>query len=194
MIKPEILLKQAFNALYPISEDEWQSFALHWHPFKAKRKEILTFTGEQEKYLYFILDGVQRIYYYDEQGREATLVFCYQPSFGGVLDSLMLQNPSKYFFETLTASSFLRIKGEELLKMIEEKKELGIAVRNGIMLSFSGILERLVELQCFTSEEKFRKLLERSPHILQIVPHKYLANYLGIDSTNFSKMINKIKI
>jgi hypothetical protein len=55
-------------------------------------------------------------------------------------------------------------------------------------------LQRLAELQCFSSEEKFRSLLQRSPHILQLVPHKYLANYLGIDATNFSKFINRIRI
>ncbi len=67
-------------------------------------------------------------------------------------------------------------------------------IRKGITGAMSGLLERLTELQCFSSEEKFRKLLQRSPHILQLVPHKYLANYLGIDATNFSKMINRIKI
>ena len=62
------------------------------------------------------------------------------------------------------------------------------------MLAFSGVMLRLVELQSFSSEEKFRTLMRRSPHILQLVPHKYIANYLGIDPTNFSKLINSVKI
>lgn len=61
-------------------------------------------------------------------------------------------------------------------------------------MALSGVLERIMELQCFTSEQKFKQLLTRSPHILQLVPHKYLANYIGIDATNFSKLINKTKI
>jgi hypothetical protein len=67
-------------------------------------------------------------------------------------------------------------------------------VRLGLTHSLAGVLERLVELQCFSSEEKFRQLLRRSPHILQLVPHKYLANYLGIEATNFSKLLNRVKI
>jgi hypothetical protein len=51
-----------------------------------------------------------------------------------------------------------------------------------------------VELQCFSSEEKFKALLRRSPHILGLVPHKYLADYLGINATNFSKLLNSIRI
>ncbi|MFN3381588.1 MAG: Crp/Fnr family transcriptional regulator, partial [Runella zeae] len=42
--------------------------------------------------------------------------------------------------------------------------------------------------------DRFRCLLQRSPHILQLVPHKYLANYLGMDATNFIKLINKVRM
>jgi hypothetical protein len=31
--------------------------------------------------LYFVIEGVQRVYYFDDQSREATLVFTYAPSF-----------------------------------------------------------------------------------------------------------------
>jgi hypothetical protein len=63
-----------------------------------------------------------------------------------------------------------------------------------ITIAMSGILERVAELQCFSSEAKFKILLQRSPHILQLVPHKYLASYIGIDATNFSKLINRVRI
>ena len=65
-------------------------------------------------------------------------------------------------------------------------------IRKGLTAETSGVLERLVELQCYTSEQRFRKLLQRSPHVLQLIPHKYLANYLGMNPTNFSKLMNKI--
>jgi hypothetical protein len=51
--------------------------------------------------------------------------------------------------------------------------------------ALKGVLERVVELQCFTAEEKFRGLLKRSPHVLNLIPHKYLASYLGIDASTF---------
>jgi hypothetical protein len=60
--------------------------------------------------------------------------------------------------------------------------------------ALKGALERHAELQCFTNEEKFKVLLRRSPHILNLVPHKYLASYLGMDATNFSKLLNGIKL
>jgi hypothetical protein len=67
-------------------------------------------------------------------------------------------------------------------------------IRLGVTAALSGVLERLVELQCFSAEERYKKLLKRSPHILNLVPQKYLANYLGMDPTNFSKLVNKVRI
>jgi CRP-like cAMP-binding protein len=194
MIDPYSELKKIVSAIQPLSETEWSAFSSIWIECSAKRKEQLTIIGEKEKYLYFVIEGIQRVYYFDDQNREATLVFTYAPSFGGVLDSLMMQQPSRYFYETLTPSKFLRTPAPELHALIEQHPSIEKLIRKGITASLSGLLERLVELQCYTSEERFRKLLARSPHILQLIPHKYLANYIGIDATNFSKLINSVRI
>ncbi|MFT3705909.1 MAG: Crp/Fnr family transcriptional regulator [Agriterribacter sp.] len=187
-------IRKLTDAVHPLNESDWEAFQEIWIPLTAKRKEWLTRAGEKEKYLYFVVEGVQRVVYFDEQEREATLVFTYAPSFGGVLDSLMMQQPSRYFYETLTPSSFLRAPFSALQQLMETHPHIEYMIRKGITGAMSGLLERLVELQCYSSEEKFRKLLQRSPHILQLVPHKYIANYLGIDATNFSKLINTIRI
>jgi len=188
------LLKQLTTAIQPLSEKEWTAFSSIWTECSAKRKEQLTVAGEMERYLYFVIEGIQRVYYFDEQNREATLVFTYAPSFGGVLDSLMMQQPSKYYYETLTPSKFLRAPFEELFRLMEAHAAIEKLVRKGVTVSLSGVMDRLVELQCYSSEERFKKLLQRSPHILQLIPHKYLANYIGIDATNFSKLINRVRI
>lgn len=193
MTDPHLLLKQVVHAVHPLPPDDWEAISGIWTPFSAKRKEIITTEGSMEKYLYFVLEGVQRVYYYDDQDREATVVFTYAPSFGGVLDALLLQQPSRYFYETLTPSSFLRAPYTEVSRLMQTRPDIAQFVQKGTTQAMSGLLERLAELQCYSAEEKFNKVLKRSPHIFQLVPHKYIANYLGMDPTNFSKLVNKQK-
>ena len=176
-----------------MSNDEWDAFANLWHPFSAKRKEVLTCPGEQEKYLYFVVEGTQRVFYFDEKNREATVVFTFSPSFGGVLDSIMLRNESRYYYETLTPSSFLRASVHGLHELMDAHPNIQAMILKGVSHALSGIIERLVELQALPAEERLRNLIKRSPHILHHIPHKYLANYLGIDPTNFSKFINGVR-
>ena len=188
------ILKKAFESFKPQTPEGIEDFISLWTSHSVKRKEIITSAGEVEKYLYFVTEGVQRVVYQDDQNRESTLVFSYPPSFGGSISSFFLQQPSRYFYESLTPSRFLRASFESIDACMQRHYCVSEAIRLGITQAFSGLLERMVELQCFTSEEKFRQLLKRSPHILTLVPHKYLANYLGIDPTNFSKLINSVRI
>lgn len=192
MAHPDQLLK-AIEALKSFTPEARKDFLSIWSEHQVKRKDIITAAGDVEKYLYFVTDGVQRIIYQDDQ-RESTLVFTYPPSFGGSIDSFFLQKPSAYSYEALTPSSFLRAPFQSVNSCMQKHACVSEAIQLGIIHAFSGLLERMVELQCYTSEEKFRKLLKRSPHILTLVPHKYLANYLGIDPTNFSKLINSVRI
>src|SRR5690606_13014086 len=173
------------NAIYKLPEEDWKAFASIWKPYSAKRKEGLTRAGEKEQFIYFVLEGVQHVYYTDDQNREGTMVFMYPPSFGGVLDAMLLQQPSRYYYETLTPSRFLRASAHDLLELMQTRMAISVMTQKGITQTLSGVLERMVELQSFSAEDRFRKLLQRSPHILHLVPHKYLANYIGIDPTNF---------
>ena len=193
MSNSELLLK-TIESLKPITPEARVDFLSIWSEYQAKRKEIITTAGEVENYLYFITDGVQRIVYQDDQSRESTVVFTYTPNFGGSVDSFFLQKPSSYSYEALSPSTFLRASFQSINECMQKHHCVSEAIRVGVTVAFSGNLERIMELQCYSSEEKFRKLLKRSPHILTMVPHKYLASYLGIDPTNFSKLINSIRI
>jgi CRP-like cAMP-binding protein len=187
-------IKEVIHALSPITDEAWNDFAGIWESNSVKRKEIITAAGDKEKYLYFVVEGIQRVYYLDDRNHEATLLFTYAPSFGGVLDSFLLQKPSAYYYESLTPSQFYRAPYQQFQQLINQHESLAQFTQKSLIHSVSGLLERMVELQSFSSEEKFKSLLKRSPHILTLVPHKYLANYLGIDPTNFSKLINSVRI
>lgn len=186
-------LRQLCFSLAPMPEDAWQAFAQPWTEVRFRRKELLTRTGDTEKYLYFILDGVQRAFYAGND-KEPTLVFTYALSFSGVLDSFLNQQPSRYHLEALTATRCMRMHHADFmafrLAFPEAEKWLATALAQVL----AGTLERQVELLAFSAEEKFTALLSRSPHVLNLIPHKYLASYIGVDPATFSKMLGSVKL
>jgi CRP-like cAMP-binding protein len=186
-------LYKLVQATRPVSDEAFNALAASWQPVSVKRKQLLTRTGEVEKWLYFVLDGVQRAFY-EHNGKEATLVFSYAPSFSGVLDSFFTQTPSRFHLETLTASKLMKIHYNDLNQLMETQPEIERWVRVALSHVLAGTLERQVELLSFSAEEKFRALLKRSPHVLNLIPQKYLASYIGIDETTFSKMISSIRL
>lgn len=181
-------------AIQPLKNEEWEAFASAWQPFSCKRKTVLTSAGNVERHLYFVLDGVQRSFYIGKENIESTIVFTYPYSFSGIADSFLTQKPSIYFFETLTSSSFLRTTYQQVEELMNDFPNIQALILKATSFALKGVLERIVELQCFTAEEKFRQLLKRSPHVLNLIPHKYLASYLGIDASTFSKLLRSVRI
>src|SRR5829696_278509 len=114
---PHPQLAAFLSAIHPLPSPQLEKLCAIWVPLSVKRKTLLTRSGETERHLYFVLEGVQRIYYFDEQDREATIIFSYPPSFSGVADSFLTQTPSRFYAETLTPSSFLRTTFIELNKL-----------------------------------------------------------------------------
>lgn len=187
-------LRDFVQAAFPLPGEVLDAFCSIWQPLECKRKTVLTVAGETERYLYFVLEGVQRAYYIGNGKQEATIVFMYPPSFGGVADSFLTQTPSAYFFETLTSSRFLRTTYKQVSALMDQYPPVQQMIIHLSGYIIKGLLERQVELQCFSAEERFRTLLARSPHVLQLIPHKYLASYLGLDATTFSKLLGSVRI
>ncbi len=188
------LLCSFVQKISPLTNEELLAFTNGWQAITVKRKTVLTAAGETERYLYFVLEGLQRAFYIGEENKEATIVFTYPPSFSGVADSLLTQTPSLYFLETITASRLIRINYEQLSDLIKNYPGIQQLIFKTTCFALKGALQRHIELQCFSNEEKFKVLLRRSPHMLHLVPNKYLASYLGMDATNFSKLLATVKI
>ncbi|MEZ5016233.1 MAG: Crp/Fnr family transcriptional regulator [Flavipsychrobacter sp.] len=187
------LLKQELNRFVPLSDALWKELQPYWKYYEVGRKQQLTIVGETEKYAYLVIEGVQRIYA-QHNNKDATLIFTYAPSFGGVLDSFLLQKPAIYGYETLTKSKFLRMYHHDFKEMMVKYPEFDHWVQVTTTQALSGTLVRYKELLLMGAEEKFKTLLQRSPQVLNLIPHKYLASYIGVDASTFSKLLGSVKL
>ena len=109
-------------------------------------------------------------------------------------DSFLTQTPSKYYFEALTQSAFLKTTYTQVAQLLDRYPNFERLISKATAFALKGALERQIELQTFSAEQKFTTLLKRSPHVLRLIPHKYLASYLGIDAATFSKLLASVRI
>lgn len=186
-------LKAFLNHIHPISDEVYDEYLSHWKAVEYKRKEFLTREGQTEKYLYYVLEGIQRSYYINK-GKEHVMAFTYPPSFSGMPESFITQTPSRYYLECLTDSRFIRIHYQDHLRMLQKHRSIETLFRIGTEKLLIGMLDRHYELLAYDIEERFRAFTSRSSHLLNKVPHKHLASYLRIDPSNFSKLLGKINI
>jgi len=189
----EALLKKQLETFYPLDEPAIAAFAPLWQEVSFKRKEIISPKGERELYLYLVLEGVQHAVC-SNGDKEATLIFTYPHSFSGLIDSLLLQQPANYYLQAITHSRMLRIHYNQLMILLKQHRSIETWLWNALTQVLAGTLQRQTELLTYAADEKFTTLLKRSPQVLNMIPHKYLASYIGVDATTFSKMLGRIRI
>lgn len=187
------MLKDFLTAIHPIDYELLVHYINHWKPCSFPKKTILTAEGSIQKDMYFVISGIQKSYYL-HKGKEHVIAFTYPPSFSGIPESFITQTPSKYFLETITASQCLKLSHNQHQTLLAEHRALETLFRKGIERLLFGVIQRHCELMAFDIRTRFKAFLKRSPHLLNQIPHKDLAAYLRIDASNFSKLLNNVKI
>lgn len=186
-------MKEFLSKIHPIEADILETYISNWTTYSLPKKTIMTAPGDTQKYWYYVLEGIQKSYYLKDY-KQPIIAFTYPPSFTGIPESFFTQTPSKYYLETITDSKFLRISFEKHQQLMQEHRAIETLFRKATEFLLIGVLERYYELMALDMATRFKSFTSRSPHLLSMVSHKDLAAYLRIDATNFSKLMNSIRI
>ena len=173
------------------SEEEWQDILSYWKPLEFKKNEHLTQAGQIEPYFYFVEKGIQRLYFLDK-GLEHILGFSYDGDFSGLFDSFLHQSPGELNLQAISDSQLLAINFQDYTTLINRYRKLERWAYQFLVDILVGRLKREIEMLSCPAEERYRNLLHRSPHVIQQIPYKYLASYLGMTPETFSRMRKKV--
>ncbi|MGB0525132.1 MAG: Crp/Fnr family transcriptional regulator [Flammeovirgaceae bacterium] len=186
-------MKAYLSQFHEVADSILEEYISHWKAYNLPKKTIMTAPGETERFMYYVIAGIQKSYYLNED-KQHIIAFVYAPSFSGIPESFFTQTPSRYFLETITASQFLRIPYEKHQQLMKQHREIETLFRKATEFFLAGVLQRQHELMAFDMETRFRIFVERSAHLFHMVSQKDLASYLRISPTNFSKLMNRVKI
>lgn len=186
-------LYQYLRQFYPLKQEDFDLLTKDLNSKSFKKGHVLLSPNEVQKELYFIKSGVQ-MSYFETEDKMHVMAFTYAPGICVVPDSFSIQAPSSFYLSCLTESQFESISYEHLQKLFDKSQAIERLFRRMTELVLAGVIKRHIELHALTMEERYKTFCKRSPHLLQMAPHKYIASYLGIDPTNFSKLFNQVKI
>jgi CRP-like cAMP-binding protein len=182
-----------FRQFHDISTAEYDLLTVKLKTKLFRKGDFIVMPGQVQKELYFVKSGVQ-MSYFDTNDKTHVIAFTYFPNLCAIPESFSFQTPSKYYLTCLTDSELEYITYEDLNKIFDQSHSLERLFRRMTEFVLAGMINRHIELHALTIEERYKTFCKRSPQLLQLIPHKYISSYLGIDPTNFSKLYNKVKI
>jgi CRP-like cAMP-binding protein len=157
-----------------------------------KAKNLVLRAGEVCTHSYFVNSGLLRSFTINDQIVEHVMSFACAGWWIGDMYSLLSQQPGTLFIEVLEDAevALLSKADQEALYAAVPKLErfFRILTENSLVAN----QERLMDNLSLTAEERFEKFCKRYPSLIQQVPQKQIASYIGVTPEFFSKMKSKL--
>lgn len=154
---------------------------------ELKRNECFVFNGTTDTNVYFIESGCVKVCI-DIDGSEQVIRFGYAGDLIAALDSYITGRPTSYYMTTIRACSAKVIPKSSIEAWVNESDENREAWMARLGHLIVEQMEREVDLLISSPNERFKRVLERSPRLFQEVPHKYIANYLRMTPETLSRI------
>lgn len=152
-----------------------------------KKNKDLQPIGHTCKTIYFINRGVARIYYFKD-GIDITESFALENNIIARVESLFTGKPSRKAIQILEDAEVVAINANKLFKLYDTFPEIERLFRKIFEAAYVDTVNRIEGIQFHTAEERYSALISEAPGILQRVPLKYIASFLGITQVSLSRI------
>lgn len=184
-------IRKFIDNISPMNDSDWKLFSSKLQEVNLKKNTTLLKIGEIENYLSFISKGIIRLYIPREES-DLTFGFLFDNEFVTAYDSLLTQNPSEYQIETLTETILWKISNKDLQEVYERTNNGNIIGRKMAENMFLIKSKRELSLLSKTAEERYLDLFSDRPKLLQQIPLKYIASYIGVTPQALSRIRKRI--
>ncbi len=190
---PPAALLQLFQQSGGLSADETAQVLSLWkYPFTLRKNELLSSPDRRDHYIYFVVSGVQRIYFVDREGEEACLGFAYENTLTGSYPSLITGKPAAIYVQALTPCILIGALWEDFVALSQQMPALERFRRILAEETLLGRMQREIEMLTLTPTQRYEQLMQRSAFLFQLVPQKHIASYLGMTPETLSRIRSKM--
>lgn len=175
-----------------VNDEDLEVILPHFKPMTLKKNETITVLGKPAKRMYFVNKGCLRVYFLKPGGGEVTRRFAFENTFSVSLISFISGEPLNEYTKAIENTELLYISRNDFYHLVEIIPAWGKFYRNFLEFAYINNTKRLQSFATRDAAERYRLLLKESPHFVQRLSNKLVANYLNISQETLSRLKSKI--
>ncbi len=183
-------IKKVISNYIEISDEEWIYYSSKFREKEIEKKEIILAEGSICRDVFFVVNGLLRVFFVDNDGEEKTFHFSLENTFSADYESFLKKIPSNYSIQALEDTTVVLMSFEMLhdgYNKLRNGEKLGRLLAEEYFFIFN---DKIQSIYTKTPIERYNNLNKKFPNILQRIPQHYIASYLNISSVHLSRLKN----
>lgn len=183
-------LKTIFNE-QNFSKEDLENILIQYQRIEFAKNDFLIQEDSTANYYYFIESGYVRSYVIDLEGNDISTKFFSSSDIVIDWHSYFLKTKCRENVQAITACVAWKITFENFMKLfkIEAFREVG---RTRLVNNYFELKNHSISIIADPAKERYLNLLKSKPDIVQNVPLKQIATYLGVTDTSLSRIRKEI--
>lgn len=187
------LLGHALRTFANIDEEAFALSVPYWQKKHYQKGEFYNEYKNVCKHLGFILDGIFRTYYVNDQtGEEKNVFFFTKHQVVVSYKSFINQSPCNYYTESMVDSTILYINITHLQELYQQSHQWERFGRLVGERAFNLAMNRMEDFLFQTPEQRYLDLIEQHPDLYNSIPLYHISSYLGIQGPSLSRIRKRL--
>ncbi len=180
-------LINGISAIHVLPAAEADIFFQQWKHWIYPREFHFLREGQIADYIWYIEAGSTRIYY-RKSSKEITEWIALDREFFLSITSFFTRTPSRLIIHTLEPSVLWGIHYRDFMRLADAYHEIEKLLRKMVTRSLILSQERMESIQFETAHQRYLRLIQTHPDIIQRVPLQHIASFLGITKETLSRI------
>jgi len=186
-------LKAHIKDITNISDEDFEHIKTFFTLKKVKKHQHLIQEDEQVKFEFLILSGVFRAFYLDASGKEHIIQFATENWWLSDYVAYFKQLPASTNVICMEAGEVLCLTLEGREKLSENLHSMEHFFRVKLTNAYVAQQKRIVALLSSNPQKRFEEFAKLYPDLMQRIPKKYIAEYLGVSRETLSRLYSANK-
>lgn len=185
------MFEQLYRSIHEnvtLTDEEWELCKNSFRPKRMLKRQYLLQEGDTCRQIAFIEKGALYSFSMDNKGTKNVMQFGFEGWWIADLHSFFTQTPSTLNIEVLEDAELMLIGQKNHDKLLREIPAYERYQRIIIQNAYVALQQRVENALGRTAEERYSRLIERSPQFMNRVPLNLVASYLGMSPETLSRV------
>jgi CRP/FNR family transcriptional regulator, anaerobic regulatory protein len=181
-------LRTHIETITAVSDEEFEYIKTFFTPKRVLKNQFLIHEGDDVKNEYLVISGIYKVFYIDSNGKEYIVQFSQENWWMSDYNAFFNEQKSAMYIECIEQGEVLCLTLHGREKLAAELHKMEHFFRIKLTNGYVALQKRIKILLSSTPQERYEEFAKSYPNLLQKIPKKLIAEYLGVSRETLSRM------